>query len=174
MKRVIFNAALSLMMFIMAVFSTGCLSSKEYKSPGNLAKEHQTEIMECFINKDGETLKGFFSEYVLENYPDIDKQIEAAFDFLDGEIVSYDEPFPSASGSYEKKDYGATTRNIITDKGTEYSIGFKGWYAYDKEPDKVGITVIVVRNETIKEELDRDGVENASKLFRLCIGETED
>ena len=165
-----FTAAM--LIIVMMILSSGCLSSKGYKSPGNLANEQQTDIMECFINKDGETLKGFFSEYVLENYPDIDMQIEAAFDFLDGEIVSYDEPFSSEAGSFEKKSYGAKTRHIITDKGTEYTIGFKGWYAYDKEPDKVGITVIVVRNETIREELDRDGVENASKLFRLCIGET--
>lgn len=162
-----------MLLIIITIFSTGCLSSKEYKTSSKLAFEYQTEIMECFINKDGETLKVFFSEYVLENYPNIDKQIEAAFDFLDGEIVSYDEPFTSGAGSLEKKSYGAKTQHIITDKGTEYTIGFKGWYTYDKEPNKVGITVIVVRNETIKEELDRDGIENASKLFRLCIGETD-
>lgn len=173
MKRVIFNATLSLMIFIMTIFSTGCLGSGDYKSPTKLAKERQTEIMECFINKDGETLKGFFSEYVLENYPYIDKQIEAAFDFLDGEIVSYDEPFPGAVGSFEKKDYGATTRNIITDKGTEYTIGFKGWYAYDKEPDKVGITVITITNETMVEQAKKDGVENASQLFDKYIGQTD-
>ena len=163
----------AILLIIMTILSTGCLSSKEYKNSNKLAFEYQTEIMECFINKDGETLKGFFSEYVLENYPDIDTQIEAAFDFLDGEIVSYDEPFTSGAGSLEKKDYGATTRNIITDKGTKYAIGFKGWYAYDKEPDKVGITVITITNETMEELAKKDGSENISELFDKYIGQTD-
>lgn len=166
-----FTAAI--LLIVMTILSSGCLSSKGYKSPGNLAKEHQTEIMECFINKDGETLKGFFSEYVLENHPDIDKQIEVAFDFLDGEIVSYDEPFSGEAGSLEKKSYGAKTRNIITDKGTEYTIGFKGWYAYDKEPDKVGITVITITNETMEEQAKKDGGANISELFDKYIGQTD-
>ena len=163
----------AILLIVMMILSSGCLSAKGYKSPSKLAKEYQTEIMECFINKDGETLKGFFSEYVLETYPDIDTQIEAAFDFLDGEIVSYDEPFPSGTGSLEKKSYGAKTPHIITDKGTEYTIGFKGWYAYDKEPDKVGITVIGITNETLKDQAKKDGGENISELFDKYIGQTD-
>ena len=162
---------LLILLAFMIVLSSGCSGFGEYRSPGNLAKELQSEIMECFVKKDGETLKSFFREYIIENYSDIDEQIKAAFDFLDGEIISYDEPFSSASGSHDKKDYGATTRNIITDQGTEYIIAFKGWLSNDKEPDKVGTTVIVIQNKTMKDRLEED--ENASQLFRVCIGETD-
>ena len=160
-----------ILLVFMIVLSSGCSGFGEYKSPGNLAKERQSEIMECFVRKDGETLKSFFSEYVIENYPDIDVQIKTAFDFLDGEIISYDEPFSSASGSHGKKDYGATTRNIITDQGTEYVIAFKGWLTNDKEPDKVGTTVIVIQNKTMKDQLEES--KNTSQLFRVCIGEID-
>ena len=34
--------------------------------------------MECFINKDGETLKSFFREYIMENYLNIYTQINEA------------------------------------------------------------------------------------------------
>jgi hypothetical protein len=106
MKSRLFSAFV-LLLTAMAITLTGCsasnkTNSEEYKSPGDLAKERQTEIMECFINKDAETIKSFFSEYVIETYPDIDTQIDEAFNFLDGEIVSYDEPFSSASGSKER------------------------------------------------------------------------
>ena len=50
---------ISIMFAIIAliVLSSGCSDSEEYRSPGNLAKERQSEIMECFVKKDGETLK---------------------------------------------------------------------------------------------------------------------
>ena len=85
---------------------------------------------------------------MIDNYTDIDTQIDEAFDFIDGEIVSYDEPFSSASGGVEKKSYGAQTQNIITDKGTEYKISFEGWLTNEEEPEKVGVSYIRVIDMT--------------------------
>lgn len=52
---------------------TGCnMSSEEYKTPDRQAKDLQSDIMECFIIKDKETLKSYFSEYVIESFTDID------------------------------------------------------------------------------------------------------
>jgi hypothetical protein len=92
-------------------------------TPCEKAKYLQNEIMKCFENEDKETLKSFFSDYATDNY-DIDSQIDEAFNLFDGKIVSYDEPFPIASGSFDKKDYGAIIKNIITAKETEYKIDF--------------------------------------------------
>ena len=163
-----------LLLTAMAIALTGCsasnkTNSEEYKSPGDLAKERQTEIMECFISKDAETIKSFFSEYVIETYPDIDTQIDEAFNFLDGEIVSYDEPFSSESGSKERKAYGGDTRNIITDKGTEYKISFKGWLTNSKETDKVGVLSIKVIDMTDEYNSSKSEKENGI----LYIGEPD-
>lgn len=129
---------------------TGCnLSGEEYKTPTKQAEELQNDIMECFINKDKETLKSYFCQYTLDNAIDIDKKINDAFNLIDGEIVSYDEPYATETGNMDRKDYGATTENIITDKGTEYSISFKGWLTNDEEPDKIGILVLVIKNQTL-------------------------
>lgn len=144
----------------------------EYKSPDNLAIEHLSEIMGCFINKDPEPIKSLLSEYIIKKYPDIDEQIDKAFNFLDGEIVSYDEPFPSACGAREQKAYGARTRHIITDKGTEYKIAFKGWYSYDKEPERAGITSIGIENITMWNKLKSDNQlsDNNEDKWLLQIG----
>ncbi len=144
----------------------------EYKSPDHLAIEHQSKIMDCFINKDPEPIKSLLSEYIIKKYPDIDEQINKAFNFLDGEIVSYDEPFPSACGASEQKSYGSRTRHIITDKGTEYKIAFKGWYSYDKEPERVGITSIGVENITMWNKLKSDNQlsDNNEDKWLLQIG----
>ena len=169
MKRSLFHAFVLLLISAILLL-TGCsvldeifnkITSGESKVPSTLAKERQTEIMECFINKDGETLKSFFSEYVIENYPDLDTQIEMALNFLDGEIVSYDEPFPVAMGGFDRKFYGADTRNIITDKDTEYKIIFHGWLTNDEKPKEVGVYCITVINMT---ESDRN-------TDRVYIGE---
>lgn len=143
----------ALLLTVITVTLTGCsiwdkTDSEEYKSPGNLAKERQAEIMACFINKDAETIKSFFSEYVIETHPDIDSQIDEAFNFLDGEIVSYDEPFTRASGSYNRKSYGACTMNIITDKETEYRIDFMGQLTNDENPERIGVRCITIINMT--------------------------
>jgi len=148
MKKIIYI----LTSLIMLIAFTSCDEDEEYKTPDQLAKERQTEIMECFINKDKETLKGFFSEYVINKYPDIDSQIDEAFNFLDGEIVSYDEPNSRASGPADKKSYGASTLKIITNKGTEYEIGFKGLLTNEKEADKIGVSLIGVHNTSLKNQ----------------------
>ena len=177
MKSRLFSAFV-LLLTAMAITLTGCsalnkTNSEEYKSPGDLAKERQTEIMDCFINKDAETIKSFFSEYVIETYPDIDTQIDKAFNFLDGEIVSYDEPFSSASGSKDRKAYGADTRNIITDKGTEYRIIFHGRLTNDKEPQKIGISCITVINITEGAKLPHDAPDSDRNKTRAYIGEPQ-
>ena len=149
--------------------SAGCLGSGDYKSPTKLATERQTEIMECFVNKNGETLKSFFCEYVMENYPDIDTQIDKALNFLDGKIVSYDEPFSYELGGLDHKYYGSFTDNIITDNGTGYKIIFHGYLTNDKEPKKIGITCITVINITEGEKLPND----APEAERVYIGEPQ-
>lgn len=168
-----YRQAFVLLITVITVTLTGCSDAKGYKTPDQLAVERQTEIMDCFINKDAETIKSFFSEYVIETYPDIDTQIDKAFNFLDGEIVSYDEPFSSASGSKDRKAYGADTRNIITDKGTEYRIIFHGRLTNDKEPQKIGISCITVINITEGAKLPHDAPDSDRNKTRAYIGEPQ-
>ena len=143
------------------------------ETPGALAKKKQTEIMECFINKDKEGLKALFSEYILSSDHNINSKIEQAFDFIDGEIVSYDEPFGDAVGSYEKKSYGGDTSNIITDKGTEYRIDFIGWLSYDEDKSRIGIEGIRVLNVTERSKYPFDVKEQDSPGCRVKIGNFE-
>jgi hypothetical protein len=129
------------------------------KTPGLLAKEKQTEVIECFVNEDKETLKALFSEYVISNDDNIDTEIEEAFNLIDSKIVSYDDPFGDATGSHEKKSYGGMTTGIITEQGTEYRIDFIGWVTYDADESKIGIEGIRIVNETKGAEYPADAPE---------------
>lgn len=151
---------------------TGCnFDGEEYKTPDRQAKDLQSDIMKCFINQDKETLKSFFSEYVIDNYADIDTQIDEAFDFIDGEIVSYDEPFSRATGPMDEKSYGATTDNIITDKGTKYRIIFAGMLTDDENPDYVGVNSIKIINLTQADLPETDDTQEEAEPHIIYIGE---
>jgi hypothetical protein len=162
MKRFTFMVAI---LFAILVLSS-CANTKNnssdepYKTPGLLAKEKQTEIIECFVNDDKETLKALFSEYVISNDDNIDTEIEEAFNLIDSKIVSYDDPFGDATGSHEKKSYGGMTTGIITEQGTEYRIDFIGWVTYDADKSKIGIEGIRIVNETKGAEYPVDAPEN--------------
>ena len=136
---------------------------KEYKTPSRQAAELQTKIMDCFVNKDKETLKGFFSKYTLEQCPEIEEQIEEAFTFLDGSIVSYDESDGREAGSYDDKSYSADTDHILTDRGTEYRIVFIGRLTCLEDDSKVGVSYIKVADMT---EVDPDTVEDWSEYIK--------
>ena len=71
-----------------------------------------------------------------------------AFDFIDGKIVSYDEPIPGAAGPIGDKYFGATTEKIKTDKDIEYKIDFGGYESNDKESDNIGVEGIRIVNIT--------------------------
>lgn len=142
-----------LISFVTLIFSSCVTNSSNHKqTPNEAAKELQTQIMECFVTKDKETLKSFFCEY-LSSSSSLDSPIEKALNFIDGDIISYDEPFSSAVGNSEKKGYGAHTTNIITTKGTEYKIVFDGWFTNDEEPERIGVTRIKVINMTENDKL---------------------
>lgn len=151
---------------------TGCnFDSVEYKTPDQKAEERQNDIMQCFINKDKGTLKSYFSEYVIDNHTDIDTQIDEAFDFIDGEIVSYDEPFARTTRNSERQSYGATTENIITDKGTEYWIVFAGTLTDDENPDYVGVNSIKIINLTQADLPETDDTQEEAEPHIIYIGE---
>lgn len=73
------------------------------KTPDEISKETLSQIISCFENGDNSELKKMMSDYIINNDSQLDNEIEEAFDFIDGKIVSYDNPFANAMGSHEKK-----------------------------------------------------------------------
>jgi hypothetical protein len=144
MKKIIYILT-SLMMLIAF---TACDDDSEYKPPDQIATETQAEIMDCFLNGNQERIKEMLCARC-KNLPDIDEQVKKAFEFIDGEIVSYNEDhWGSACGASERKDMGGHTSEIVTDKGTEYTIGYKAWLTNEENPDLVGVYLISVKNDT--------------------------
>lgn len=136
-------------------FLTSCFSSnsqeKESFPTGATAKALAIDIFDCFFKEDEEKLKSYFSPYIQNTY-DIDSQIEEAFTFIDGEILSYDEPKGEATGSHVengewvKRTLSGKIKNIKTDKEQTYEIIIKYFAIEKNNPDKVGCSGILIKN----------------------------
>ena len=149
-------------------------NKEENETPSMMASRQGEEIMGYVVKKDKEGLKSMFSKYVTENY-DLDKEIDEFFEFIDGEIVSYDEPDGDGTGGHYSSDesrrirkLGGWIENIKTDRGKTYSISFLSYYVYNSNKDKVGIDIIGVNDE------DTWKVEGAYvTVEQRCIGGSE-
>lgn len=143
--------AIVLVTILLVVQLTACgfhRGKKEaYKTPERQARELYVKIIDCFMKRDKDTLRSFFSQYSIENSPDIEGEMEAAFALFDGEIVSYEEPDGSAGGGLDEKGFSADSY-IKTDKGTEYWLTFSGWLTCAENENKVGVSYIKVVNVT--------------------------
>lgn len=135
----------------------------EYISPSKQAENNLVTLVEAINEQDVSAIKKLLSNYVVSNHEDIDSSICEMLSFVDGEIVSYDEPFGSACGGAEKKDTGAKIKCFVTDKETEYYIAIKQWYSYDEQPEQIGVYNITIKNLSM---LSRDP-ESPDAIFRL-------
>ena len=134
---------------------SGCSDQNIKPTPSEKAKETQEVIIKAFVDEDASAIKSILSAYISQNN-DIDFQIDKAFDYIDGKIESYDPPECGSSAAVTdengrvKYSYYGCTDNIITDKGTIYSINFKGWYTYRDDNSKEGVNLIHIVSETEK------------------------
>lgn len=129
-------------------------------TPERQAKLIATDMINSFKENDKDRLKILFSKYILEKY-NIDLQIDEAFKFIDGKIVSYNEPFGQAAemmtngyGGYVYYELKGEIIQIKTDKGKSYNMYFFSYKINEDNKDAVGVycIMIVSKNEENKNE----------------------
>ncbi len=148
-------------------------SSHKNQPPAGVAKDYMSQILNFFENDDKNSLKELMSDYIIENDTELDNEIEAALDFIDGKIVSYDDPMGDAMGSHEKKEISGRVLNIITEHGTEYNISFAGWLTYDADESRIGVEGIRVVNVTERSKYPPEANGDKSPGCRVKIGHFE-
>ena len=115
------------------------------------AEEYAVKVMDCFINEDVEGLKKLFCEKV-NHGTDLDEEITEAFEFIDGNIISYDDDISCSSrvaydeGKVSERYYGPFVGNITTDKNKVYTMNISLYTVYEKDDRYVGVDAIVVCN----------------------------
>ena len=123
----------------------GCENSKL-----KIAQEVAQEIMEVFVAEDIEALYSLLSHNA-QNYPNIREQIREAFDFIDGEIISYELPTDTGGGGKDIKHGKVTHENITpwienieTDSGKMYLIGFRYDLVFESDKNAEGLGNIMI------------------------------
>ena len=103
-------------------------------------------ILKAFDEQDQEALKSLFCEKS-QAIPELDEQIQAAMDFYEGKMVSYDDSSIWTSdgqrreaGIITRVTTGGRIRYIETDAGKHYTIAFSNHLVNKDDPDKVGIS----------------------------------
>lgn len=150
--RLIFSVFLIVLIFVCL---TGC-SITNTSSPGAIAKKQANIILKCIQENDADTLKSLFTPDI-QKKPELDKQIHSFLNFIDGEIVSYSEPFGERGGG-EVRDgetvyqelYGSIS-NIQTDTGKNYRITHNAIFINKNNPDNLGVYYLEIRDEDLIE-----------------------
>ncbi len=103
----------------------------------------------AFCNKNVETIESFFCETTKKTH-DLEKEIQEAFEIIDGEIVSYNK-FSISSGGEKVRDGEVVERHsspdiegIKTDTGKIYNIMINNREICSENPEYEGFSVITI------------------------------
>ena len=152
------------------IIMSGCsfMNSEKVNTPERQAKAISTQMIKCFKEKDSENLKSLFSQHVQGKY-DLDTQIKEAFDFINGDIVSHDEPDGKSSGKSTDmlgtiyREIQGEVTSVKTDKGKTYGIYYFACRTYRYDKDYVGVYCILIASED--EEDSRIFIGNIDESF---------
>lgn len=149
-----------IMILIVIVTLCGC-GDPNYMTPGEIGQKQNETIMEALKAKDKEKLKEGLAK-AFQNQENIDEEINNLINFIDGNIVSYDNIGIASAGrgsSDEKgwiyRVYDGETLNIVTDTGKKYELEYFMYHVNRKHRDYEGVFQIwIYDTEKYTEEND--------------------
>ena len=138
-----------LLLVVIMVFFASCkqgLRSIMFDDGGVKADNRMEQLLSTIVDKDREALKSLFSKKVLEEFDDIDSGIDMLFEYLHGNIDSWERD--GLSGGNTRREGKITTMNrfniiINTDKDV-YEIFVMDYYTDTINPDNEGIYMLKV------------------------------
>ncbi len=158
-----FQKRIKALLFILVSVSllTSCSITKELNIKSETKKEIET-MMELIQNEDTDELIKHFSPDVTDIHNDfLVKEIEQLYFYLDGKILSYDEPTDTGY-SQEAVDYGhiklyrsnPDVENVETQDGRLLTFSFSYTVIDEKNSEHVGINQILIFTQNDNGSLD--------------------
>ena len=147
MKKIIsIFAILSLILICLCIIAV-LRPAEEYEPTSIEVAEEQAElILQAMIKQDTKAIKSMFSKKI-QDCDDLERQIEESYEFIQGEIISYDSPkgytleSSYKDGELEYEALHGAIMNIETDQGKEYRIYHDAVYICD-DKDAIGVCTI--------------------------------
>ena len=130
----------------------GCTTSDEpYLTTEELAEQKGCEIMDAIMSNNEDTIKGFLCQAIKDEHRNLDEEIHELYQFINGDIVTFDEPIGSPSGGTTTAEDGWVERRVSGDirhiKTTtikEYNIHYVLYLINKEHPELLGISRIYV------------------------------
>jgi hypothetical protein len=120
--------------------------------------EISQNIVKCFNENNVQGLKTLLCNKT-QNLSDIDEQIQAGFDIINGNIISFDENDLNVSegqsisnGTTTKLDRIWSINDITTDSSETYSISVRINIIYEEDKAREGITELIVSDSSEKKQ----------------------
>lgn len=144
MKKIFFSTVFSVLsIFVMLALFTGC--HPEFVNADNplgtksvAGRQKALEILGYIKDNNSEALKDMFCQELKES-DDFDELLDRAMNFIDGEIVSYDDMIDGDGGRGSTWDsLEPSIDNIKTDTGKTYFINISIYFEHE-DPKKLGI-----------------------------------
>ncbi len=144
----------------------GCIvpflrSDPNFKTDEEQTVEYSENLMKILIEKDEAAFKELLCQDILDNHDNIDDEIHQAFNFIEGDIISYDPPRSGAMSETTTAEEGAVKRlascnleNIRTSEGKSYHIRYSYGMINKDHPELLGIVSISILIDS--EESDSD------------------
>lgn len=157
-KRMKWEKILSYIMFlIVTVTLCGC-GDPNYMTPEQIGQKQNETIIEALKAKDKEKLKKVLAK-AMQNQENIDEEIYNLINFIDGNIISYDDiglASPGEGSSDEQgliyEVYDGETQNIVTDTGKKYELEYFMYYVNRNHKDYEGVFQVWLEDTEIYTE----------------------
>lgn len=153
MNRRLINILLCLIL-ILNISGCGCVvpflkSDPNYKTPDQQTKEYSDNLMKILTEKNEVAFKELLCQDIIDTHENIDDEIKELFNFIEGDILSYDPPRSGAMSETTTPEEGAIERvakcnlvNIHTSEGKTYYIRYYYGMIYKDHPEFLGIVCI--------------------------------
>jgi hypothetical protein len=142
----------TIIMLIFMLFLSSCTSNQQVERKEIINTVEQ--LMESIVDEDAESVFDFFASDIRNNRKELTiEEIQQAFAYIDGNIISYDAI--EICGEEEHKENGQISFfhclpeacNVTTDTGYKYTIRFTYGYIWAEKPEREGVWKICIINE---------------------------
>ena len=130
-----------------------------YDSSDEIADTRMEQIFEVIKHKDEVALKAMFSKQALSDADDFDGNLDALFNYIQGDMQSWERAGGGSGGSFERNVDGSRKKEIdstyiFTTDEYEYEIAVYEFTIDTANPDNVGVYSICIINKNDKPELE--------------------
>ncbi len=128
-----------------------------------IANEKISKIVEYINSEDEESLQSMFSKRALEEAEDFTEKAEQLFEFIDGDVISWEQPVNGAPGVSTFYNHGKTVKEVdsfynIETETESYFFLLNDFPVDEENSNNEGINMLLVVREENHDDIYEEGI----------------